>query len=54
MTSTNSRFPTFKEISAGEIVETAMGVSRSLAISITLEVTVISSNILNKESAAAS
>ena len=46
-------FPTFKEISDGEIVDTATGVSRTFAISITSDVTVISSNMLNKESAEA-
>ena len=46
-------FPTFKEISDGEMVETATGVSRTFAISITSDVTVISSNMLNKESAEA-
>jgi len=42
MISGNSWFPTFKATSCAEIVLTAMGVSRSLATSITREVTVIS------------
>src|SRR5210317_324755 len=53
MISGNSRLPTFNEISEGDIVETATGVSRTFAISITSEVTMISSNMLNKESAEA-
>ena len=47
MISGNSRLPTFKEISTGEIVDTATGVSRTLATSITPEVTTTSPSSLN-------
>ena len=53
MISGNSRFPTFRAMSDGDIVETATGVSRATATSITSDTTVISSNMSNKESAEA-
>ena len=40
-------------MSDGEMVDTAMGVSRATATSMTSDTTVISSNMLNKESAEA-
>ena len=53
MISGNSRLPTLRAMSEGEIVETATGVSRATATSITSDTTVISSNMSNKESAEA-
>ena len=41
-------FPTFKAISLAEIVETAIGVSLTLAMSITPEETIISSNCVDE------